>query len=249
MNTTDIRRVVLTMDDTDVQRRTENLTRRLTNAKRVKDQLEKKAATGQLTRQETRDLAKFTKEVNLCERELMKLRSTKQQTERVLNNLSSAGPRELRATLRALNREIERGAVRRGSEEWDRYQQAIRKVNTELKKVQTEQQAATGLMGGGLKNFLQIASNLAMTVQGAMAALTGLKSTVQGAVQAYADMQEAQADVRKYTGMTTEQVDDLNESLKRMDTRTSREQLNALAGDAGKLGITAKDCHLHFCLF
>ena len=57
MNTTDIRRVVLTMDDTDVQRRTENLTRRLTNAKRVKEQLEKKAATGQLTRQETRDLA------------------------------------------------------------------------------------------------------------------------------------------------------------------------------------------------
>ena len=71
MNTTDIRRVVLTMDDTDVQRRTENLTRRLTNAKRVKDQLEKKAATGQLTRQETRDQAKFTKEVNLCERELV----------------------------------------------------------------------------------------------------------------------------------------------------------------------------------
>ena len=56
MNTTDIRRVVLTMDDSDVQRRTENLTRRLTNAKRIKDQLETKAATGQLTKQETRDL-------------------------------------------------------------------------------------------------------------------------------------------------------------------------------------------------
>ena len=43
MNTTDIRRVVLTMDDSDVQRRTENLTRRLTNTKRIKDQLEIKA--------------------------------------------------------------------------------------------------------------------------------------------------------------------------------------------------------------
>lgn len=245
MNTTDIRRVVLTMDDTDVQRRTENLTRRLTNAKRVKDQLEKKAATGQLTRQETRDLAKFTKEVNLCERELVKLRSTKQQTERVLNNLSSAGPRELRATLRALNREIERGAVRRGSEEWKRYQRAIREVNIELKKVQTEQQAAAG-MSSKFSNFFNNAANLAMTVQGAMAALTGLKSTVQGAVQAYADMQEAQSDVRKYTGMTTEQVDDLNESLKRMDTRTSREQLNALAGDAGRLGIQSKQDILDF---
>lgn len=248
MNTTDIRRVVLTMDDSDVQRRTENLTRRLTNAKRIKDQLETKAATGQLTKQETRDLAKFTKEVNLCERELSKLRSTKQQTERVLNNLSSAGPRELRATLRALNRELENGAVKRGTAEWEQYQQAIREVNTELEKVQAEQRAATSF-SSNFGDFISKTANLAMTIQGAMAALTGLKSTVQGAVQAYADMQEAQADVRKYTGMTTEQVDDLNESLKRMDTRTSREQLNALAGDAGKLGITAKDCHLHFCLF
>ena len=38
----------------------------------------------------------------------------------------------------------------------------------------------------------------------------------------------------------------LNESLKAMDTRTSREQLNALAGDAGKLGITSKEKILDF---
>ena len=30
----------------------------------------------------------------------------------------------------------------------------------------------------------------------------------------------------------------MNEDFKRMDTRTSREQLNALAGAAGRLGIT-----------
>lgn len=245
MNTTDIRRVVLTMDDSDVQRRTENLTRRLTNAKRIKDQLETKAATGQLTKQETRDLAKFTKEVNLCERELSKLRSTKQQTERVLSNLSSAGPRELRNTLRALNRELENGAVKRGTAEWEQYQQAIREVNTELEKVQAEQRAATSF-SSNFGDFISKTANLAMTIQGVMAAMTGLKSTVQGAVQAYADMQEAQADVRKYTGMTTEQVDDLNESLKRMDTRTSREQLNALAGDAGRLGIQSKQDILDF---
>ena len=48
------------------------------------------------------------------------------------------------------------------------------------------------------------------------------------------------AEVRKYTGQTDEQVREMNEDFKRMDTRSSREQLNALAGAAGRLGITAK---------
>ena len=62
-------------------------------------------------------------------------------------------------------------------------------------------------------------------------------------------MEEAMAQVRKYTGMTTDEVKDLNEALKKIDTRTSRERLNELAGDAGKLGITAKDCTLRFLSF
>lgn len=53
-------------------------------------------------------------------------------------------------------------------------------------------------------------------------------------------MEEAMADVRKYTGQTDEQVHQMNEDFKRMDTRTAREQLNELAGAAGRLGITSK---------
>lgn len=48
------------------------------------------------------------------------------------------------------------------------------------------------------------------------------------------------ADVRKYTGQTATQVREMNEDFKRLDTRTTRDQLNALAGSAGRLGITNK---------
>lgn len=65
-------------------------------------------------------------------------------------------------------------------------------------------------------------------------------------VSAYLDMAEAESQVTKYTGMTTEEVKELNEEFKKMDTRTSREQLNALAGDAGRLGITGKQGVLDF---
>lgn len=79
-----------------------------------------------------------------------------------------------------------------------------------------------------------------------IATLTGIALTARGCVNDYAAMMEAQSQVTKYTGMTAEQVELLNEDLKRMDTRTAREQLNALAGDAGRLGIHAKDEVLDF---
>jgi TP901 family phage tail tape measure protein len=46
--------------------------------------------------------------------------------------------------------------------------------------------------------------------------------------------------VTKYTGQTKAEVEAMNEDFKQMDTRTSREQLNDLAGVAGRLGITGK---------
>ena len=243
MNATDIREIVLKMNDQDVKQKTENLETRLKNALRIKEDLEKKASTKKLTKNEANDLRKFTNEVVSCERQLSKLRSTKEQVEKVMQNLSTTGPQELRNTLAALNKEIESGKIKRGTDDWKRYQKAIRDVNTELRKVQDEQKAVEKFSFSGM---LQKTANLWMAFQGAMATVTGLKSTIRDAVQAYADMEEAMADVRKYTGMSTEQVRDLNTELKEMDTRTAREKLNALAGDAGRLGIQGKQDILDF---
>ena len=54
-----------------------------------------------------------------------------------------------------------------------------------------------------------------------------------------AELDDAYADVMKTTGLTRDQVLQLNESFKKMDTRTAREQLNQLAYEAGKLGINS----------
>jgi len=70
----------------------------------------------------------------------------------------------------------------------------------------------------------------------AAAATTGLVMAGRSAVNAYAQMEEELANTRKYTGMTEEKVLELNEAFKKMDTRTSCEQLNKLAQEAGRLG-------------
>lgn len=243
MNSTDIRTVTLRMNDENVAKKIENLNKRLDNARRIKANLEQKASTQSLTKIEANDLRKFTQEVERSERQLRKMRATKQEVDRVLSNLSSAGVQDLKRTLASLNHEIESGSVKRGTKEWKKYQQAIKEVNTELRKVQEEQNALGKYSFSGM---LQKTANLWMTIQGTIYALTGLKSTVQQSVQAFAEMEEAEADVMKYTGKTKKEVDDLNESLKEMDTRTGREQLNALAGDAGRLGLKSKQEILEF---
>lgn len=70
--------------------------------------------------------------------------------------------------------------------------------------------------------------------------------TMRKSVQDYAAMEEEMANVRKYTGLADGGVKELNEDLKQMDTRTSREELNQLAGSAGRLGIQAKESILEF---
>lgn len=80
----------------------------------------------------------------------------------------------------------------------------------------------------------------------AIASLTGISFAMRKSVDDYAEMEEAMANVRKYTGMTTEEVKDLNEEFKKMDTRTPRLELNGLAAEAGKLGITGKQNLIDF---
>ncbi len=75
---------------------------------------------------------------------------------------------------------------------------------------------------------------------GLIASLTGVVLTSRACVDEFAEVEEAESQVRKYTGMTKEEVKALNEEFKQMDTRTARTKLNDLAGDAGKLGITGK---------
>lgn len=79
-----------------------------------------------------------------------------------------------------------------------------------------------------------------------IASITGITFAVRKCIDDFATLEEEQSNVRKYTGMTTEQVKELNESFKNMDTRAARTQLNQLAADAGRLGISGKEDILEF---
>lgn len=86
-----------------------------------------------------------------------------------------------------------------------------------------------------LASYSNVLMGLQSIFQMADAGIGKLKDLVADA----AELDDAYADVMKTTGLTRDQVLQLNESFKKMDTRTAREQLNQLAYEAGKLGINS----------
>ena len=64
--------------------------------------------------------------------------------------------------------------------------------------------------------------------------------------QSASALKKAKALVRKFTGLSAEDVDDLNKRMKAIGTPSTMEELNRLAAGAGMLGITDKEEILEF---
>lgn len=197
---------------------------------------------------DVKKVREIQKEYNKTNAELTKLQTYTQNVDRAVRNINTATPKELKDTIRAINRELGSGRIARDSKEWDAYISKLRDAKAELKSIQ-DLSKVDATRGAEKSTFIKV-TDFTTRLFGAYSIATdtinNVRSRLNQRVQAYAEMEEAEAQVRKYTGMTQEQVKDLNEELKKIDTRTSREQLNALAGDAGRLGITSKEMVLEF---
>lgn len=183
------------------------------------------------------DTKAFDKEINRINASLKTLRTNQEQVNRTFNNLSSASYKELSVAMKTVQKQLRSGAVERNSEEWKKLQQKLKEVKREMNAINSESKETTSLWS----RFVNVLNTNWGAVSQIIAAYAGLSMTIRKCAQAYADMEESMANVRKYTGQTDEEVHRMNEDFKRMDTRTAREQLNELAGSAGRLGITSKD--------
>lgn len=180
-----------------------------------------------------------TREAKKLERQMEGVRSRAESVGKVLANLDKATPKQLQNTIKQIERTLNSGTIERGSKEWQMMTEQLRRCKQQLSDVNKEMQAV-GSNSDRFAKWGQKWVGITTTFTLGKDLANNLISTARDYVQAYATMQEAEAQVMKYTGMTKEQVADLNEELKKMDTRTPREQLNALAGDAGRLGIESK---------
>lgn len=172
-----------------------------------------------------KELRSVTRELNAKNKEL-RLSVTRMETmETVLRRLDKATPKQLRATIKELNAELNSGRVERGSEEWNAYTEAIKTARGELKKLNDEQRAFGDDKGGekggflnGLKDFGSKWVGAVSVVTDGFSAVTGAVSgamnAMRGYVEEYAELQEHMSGVVKYTGLSAESVNELNERFK-----------------------------------
>lgn len=185
-------------------------------------------------------LVKIQKEINKVSRQLDTARTASERCKAALAKLNESSPKELRHTLKQLKADLDH--MERGSAAWKAHVEAIKRVKAEIKSVDAELREHEGL----LSRINRKVNEWGMSVASAAAAFTGLVFTARQAVQAYADMEAEMANVRKFTGMTAEEVEKLNDEFKKIDTRTSREDLNKLAQEAGRLGLQSQEDVLGF---
>ncbi len=240
MTNEDIKTVRLVINSEQAAKRLDEINSKLETARQKKQEAFEKG--------DAKGLQIYSKEIQKLEREQRQLQTRSETVAKVLKNLDKATPNELRKTIKEINKELNSGAVERGSEEWNTLTKSLREANEQLKKIKAETQALSENKSWSdrFSDFGLKWVGIITTISQGIEVLTGVKQTVSAAIQSFAQMQEAENDVRKYTGMTTEEVAELNEEFKRMDTRSSREQLNALAADAGRLGIQGKETVMDF---
>ena len=194
---------------------------------------------------DTRGIDDINKELKKVNREIDRMRTNAANIKAAMVRLDQASPKELKRTIRLINDELNSGRVARGSEEWSAYIAKLKEVKAELAEVNAEMRAddKEESMLDKIKDGL---GNWGLSAATGAAAITGIVVAGKKALQAYADMEAEEANVRKFTGMTAEEVAALNEEFKKIDTRTPREELNKLAQEAGRLGKTAPEDVLGF---
>ena len=106
MNNNDIKTVTLTINSEQAQRKLDDINRRLEQA-RLKRQ-------DAFDRGDGKALQAYAKEIKSLETQATRLSSRAQTVEKVLRSLDSATPKELKATIKEINRELNSGNVERG---------------------------------------------------------------------------------------------------------------------------------------
>ena len=228
--------VTLTVNGKQAQNMLEQLKRQASD---LEDKITKAAAAGDKVQ-----LKKFQRELKQTRRQIGQIESATQGVENVLKRLDKASPKELNRTLKELKKSL--NGIERGTDEWNKQCESIKRVKAEIANVNEElretEKENVGLVDR-INGFVDKWGNI---IAGVAAVGTGLVMAGRKAVNAFAEMDAEMANVRKFTGLADDEVKELNEDFKKMDTRTSREDLNKLAEEAGRLGKSSKEDVLGF---
>lgn len=163
---------------------------------------------------DTSKIKQVTSELRKTEAQIKTLKKDTTALTEVMNNLDKATPKELRATLTAINRQLNSGHIKRGSAEWKYYQQQAKLVTAELQKIKTEVQETEGWLtrfNNGLTKWGGLLATGAATITGMSMALNTLRKNRDS-------KESSQAELKALTGLDDSSIQWLTEQAERLST-------------------------------
>ena len=110
------------------------------------------------------------------------------------------------------------------------------KLKADMKAVETQIKRNTGAIQQQGNTFGTAIKNIAAYV-GVFGAFNMIKSKVMEVYKSNLKLSDSLADIRKVSGLTSQEIDKLYTNITRIDTRNSIETLNKLAYAGAKLGV------------
>lgn len=138
---------------------------------------------------------------------------------KILNNLSTAKPKELNATIKSLTKQLNDPAIKRGSRDWKflndqikRCKQELNQVNAELQLGQSRWDKATGFI-----------NKYAGMIATGIAAITGISLAFSKLRDERDKLESSAAGVKALTGLGDEDVAWLTDQAKKLSTSVTSE--------------------------
>nr|DAV82995.1 MAG TPA: tail tape measure protein [Caudoviricetes sp.] len=163
---------------------------------------------------DTSKIKQITSELRKTEAQIKTLKKDTTALTEVMNNLDKATPKELRATLTAVNRQLNSGHIKRGSAEWKYYQQQAKLVTAELQKIKTEVQETEGWLSrfnNGFAKWGGLLATGAATITGVSMALNTLRNNRDS-------KESSQAELKALTGLDDESIQWLTKQAEQLST-------------------------------
>ena len=162
-------------------------------------------------------------------------RAKNEQLRQTLNNLSGATYNQLKTAHAALKRDLQQLVP--GTQQYNRTVELLRQTTVRMKAVESQWNGELSVRPGLFSRASRALNKYFLMLTASFTSVTALIAAGRKSIQAFAELEDAEAKVRKYTGLTSDEVVRLRHELASIDTRTSQMELTELAASAGRLGI------------
>lgn len=154
------------------------------------------------------------REFNNTQRELRKMQQAMVEVNNVLSHLDTATPNQLNRAMKELTRQLNSPNIKRGSDEWNKYQEQLRAVKAELGKVNAESKASKSW----LDRFNDGMNNWQTTIAATVGAIAGLYAALIQMRNYSFTKEDSAAKLKAITGLDDKSIEWLKQQAIEMST-------------------------------